>query len=80
MLNEAPKNLNPAETVEFLELSKAKISSSLERLEGELGWFIDKQDYANHEKPWHNSQDAIPRAIQKLAGIYPQAPPLKQER
>ncbi|GHU67492.1 hypothetical protein FACS1894184_07430 [Clostridia bacterium] len=42
---------------------------NLRRIEKELEWFTLKFDYRNHDKPWGTSKDALPRAIQKLAGI-----------
>ncbi|MDR1600018.1 MAG: DUF6062 family protein [Oscillospiraceae bacterium] len=45
---------------------------NLRRVEKELEWFTLKFDYRNHDKPWGESKDALPRAIQKLAGVNPQ--------
>ncbi|MDR1262242.1 MAG: DUF6062 family protein [Oscillospiraceae bacterium] len=41
---------------------------NLKRVEKELEWFTLKFDYRNNDKPWGDSKDALPRAIQKLAG------------
>ncbi|OOO00084.1 MAG: hypothetical protein ATN35_09170 [Epulopiscium sp. Nele67-Bin004] len=79
-LSEAPKYLKAGEEMhKFYMISKTKLLQSLKRIESELDWFIDKHDYNNHDKPWKNSQDVIPRAIQKLSGIYPQADVLKED-
>ena len=37
----------------------------MKRVRDELDWFIDKFDYVNADKPWNNSQDALPRSIIK---------------
>jgi hypothetical protein len=41
---------------------------SLEELEKDLSWFTQKFDYRNQDKPWGNSKDALPRALQVLTG------------
>ena len=50
-----------------------------ERVKEELDFFISKFDYRNADKPWGNSQDALPRAMQKLQGFYPTDPVYKDE-
>jgi len=40
----------------------------LGRINGELEWFTLKFDYRNADKPWRNSKDALPRAINKYRG------------
>ena len=52
---------------------------NLERVKGDLDWFIAKYDYRNASKPWGNSQDALPRAMQKLQGFYPSDPVYKDK-
>jgi len=39
------------------------------RIQEEVNWFTKKFDYRNSNAPWGNSKDAIPRAIEKLAGF-----------
>lgn len=36
-------------------------------------------DYRNAGAPWGNSQDALPRSMQKLQGLYPSDPPYKEK-
>ncbi|OON92364.1 MAG: hypothetical protein ATN33_07470, partial [Epulopiscium sp. Nele67-Bin001] len=68
LIKDAPLYLNEEQTKEFFELSKRLLMDSLKRIEQDLDWFIVKHDHNNKDKPWNNAQDAIPRAIQKLAG------------
>jgi len=37
-------------------------------LEGDLEWFTLKFDFRNKDEPWKNSKDALPRALELLAG------------
>ena len=37
----------------------------MERVNGDIGWFIDKFDYRFKNEPWKNSKDALPRGIIK---------------
>lgn len=52
---------------------------NLERVKGDLDWFIAKFDYRNATAPWKNSQDAVPRAMQKLEGLHPADKPYKMD-
>ncbi len=79
LIKDAPLYLNSAQTEEFFKLSKRLLMDSLKRIEQDLDWFIVKHDHTNKDKPWNNAQDAVPRAIQKLAGIYPQEPIFKAD-
>lgn len=45
------------------------LRANLERLSGELGWFIKKFDYRFADAPWNGTEDSVERAIQKLAGL-----------
>ena len=53
------------------------MEENMKRLEEEVTWFCDKQDYLNRDKDWGNSKDSIQRAIQKLGGGYPADPVFK---
>ncbi|WP_070000313.1 DUF6062 family protein [Cellulosilyticum sp. I15G10I2] len=55
------------------------MEENLKRIEKDISWFIDKYDYKNSNADWKTSKDAIPRGIQKLAGIYVQDPPFKEK-
>lgn len=80
LIESAPYHLNEKEQDFFLTESQKKLQDSLARIEQDLSWFIDKYDYRNSHAPWKNAKDAIPRGIQKLAGIYVQDEPFKETK
>ena len=57
----------------------AQMMENLQRVQGDLDWFIDKFDYRNAGADWKNSKDAVSRSMQKLRGGYPADPPYKQD-
>ena len=44
---------------------------NLDRLQKEVSWFVEKNDYRNKDKDWGTSADSIQRGMQKCAGGYP---------
>ena len=48
----------------IISLNKVYLEN-MKRVRDDLDWFIDKFDYVNADKPWKNSQDALPRTIIK---------------
>ncbi len=50
---------------EFLDILNKIYFDNMERVNGDIGWFIDKFDYRFKNEPWKNSKDALPRAIIK---------------
>ena len=56
-----------------------KVEENLLRVKGDLDWFIAKHDYRNAGGDWKQSRDALPRTMQKIAGIHPTDKPYKQE-
>ncbi len=50
---------------DFLETLNNLYFENMERVNGDIGWFIDKFDYRFKNEPWKNSKDAIPRGIIK---------------
>ena len=55
------------------------MQSHLTRVKEDLDWLIAKYDYRNAGADWKNSRDALPRAMQKMQGIYPADPPYKEK-
>ncbi|HHW70719.1 MAG TPA: ABC transporter substrate-binding protein [Clostridiales bacterium] len=68
ILSMAVESLNEKKQKEFLDDIIPIQVENLERLDEELLWFTQKFDYRNQDKPWGDSKDALPRAIQKLSG------------
>ena len=40
----------------------------MDRIQEDISWFIKKFDYRYQNEPWKNSQDAVPRTVNKLRG------------
>lgn len=77
LLEIAPLYLDARTKTFFFEESRRLVLESLQRIEEDLSWFIDKYDYRNSDAPWKNAKDAIPRAIQKVGSVHVQDPPFK---
>ncbi len=75
----AETKLSSKQKEEFYPMLFSKMKENLKRIEGDISWFIDKYDYKNSDADWKNSKDAIPRGVQKLAGIYVQDPTFKEK-
>lgn len=50
---------------EFLDALNKVYFENMERVNGDISWFIDKFDYRFKDEPWKNSKDALPRGIVK---------------
>jgi hypothetical protein len=68
LLTGSKKYLSPKQAAIFTDnLVKIQLEN-LNRLQEEVNWFTKKFDYRNVDAPWGNSQDSLPRSIQKLVG------------
>jgi hypothetical protein len=54
---------------EFVQVTNRLYIENMERVLGDLEWFINKFDYRYEKEPWKNSKDALPRALVKLNGV-----------
>lgn len=68
LLEKAYDGLNASLYTELVLLLFKKQTENLNRLSDEVEWFTKKFDYQNKDKPWGNSQDCLPRAINKIKG------------
>lgn len=64
----------------FYEVLFSQMETSLERLDEDISWFIDKFDYQNKDADWKNSKDALQRCMQKLTTGYPADVPYIKNR
>ena len=64
----APQELPAKEVGPFMEMLCRLMESNMERMQEDISWFIKKFDYRFTNEPWKNSQDAVPRAVNKLRG------------
>lgn len=67
LLENALLNLSGAKLDEFIAVTNKIYMENMERVTGDLEWFIDKFDYRHKDEPWKNSKDALPRSIVKTA-------------
>ena len=77
LLDEAPEHLKAATLEDFEKTLFDVQSRNLDRIAEDVSWFVEKFKYENRDKDWKESKDAIPRAMQKLAGGYPADGPYK---
>lgn len=68
LLRMAPQEL-PAKAVgPFVSMLTELQNANFDRMQEDLSWFIKKFDYRFLDEPWKNSQDAVPRTVNKLRG------------
>lgn len=79
MLEAAEDQLPASQREWFYPAMYRLMLENLERVKGDLDWFINKFDYRNASAPWNNARDALPRAMQKLQGLHPSDPAYKSE-
>ncbi|MCC8168708.1 MAG: DUF6062 family protein [Clostridiales bacterium] len=70
----ADKNLSQSELEDFYHVMLPQMEKNLDRIYGDVSWFIEKYDYKNKDADWKDSKDAIQRAMQKLKGGDPSLP------
>ena len=63
----APEKLSKSQCDEFTEALNKVFFDNIERVNGDVSWFIDKYDYRYKDAPWKNSKDALPRGITKTS-------------
>ena len=79
LLEMAEDHLPNAQREWFLNTVPNLMFTNMARVKEDLDWLVAKYDYRNASKPWGNSRDALPRAMQKLQGLYPADPIYKNE-
>jgi len=73
----AEDKLSDKEKAEFYPTVFRLMQENMERVQEEVSWFVEKNDYRNKDKDWGNSADSIQRAMQKCNGGYPADPVFK---
>ena len=77
VLEVAPQYLNDKQQNELRDLLFAQMETNLDRMIDQLEWFQKKYDYRYREADWNGCEDAVQRAMQKIAGGYPADGPYK---
>ena len=80
LLKMAPDKLPNAQRDWFYPTVFSLTQDNLARIKADLDWFVAKHDYRNSGADWKNSQDAVPRTMQKLEGRHPADPPYRNDR
>ncbi len=68
LLEGACNYLKGSKRSEFMVALMSMQLVHMDRIREEVNWFTQKFDYKNQNAPWKNSQDAIPRSIEKISG------------
>ena len=71
LIETAEDKLTDDEKKEFYPKAFSMMQDNLDRLQKEVSWFVEKNDYRNKDKDWGTSADSIQRGMQKCAGGYP---------
>ena len=79
LLQEAENHLPESQKEWFYTTAYRLMCENIERVRNDLDWFVAKYDYRNASAPWGTSQDALPRTMQKIQGLYPSDPPYKEK-
>lgn len=69
LLRAAELKLKQSELKSFYNVVMPIQQDNLNRLIDEVDWFIQKFDYRFQDEPWKNSQDSVPRSIQKVSSV-----------
>ncbi|WP_024293132.1 DUF6062 family protein [Lacrimispora indolis] len=78
LCSRADEHLNDRERKEFYPVIFKLMEENMERISGDIDWFIEKFDYLNKDADWKQSKDALQRGMQKIRGAYPADPAYKQ--
>ena len=77
LIEAAENKLTDEEKKQFYPVTFKLMQENLLRLQKEVEWFVEKNDYRNADKDWGNSADSVQRAMQKCNGGYPADPIFK---
>lgn len=77
LIEAAEDKLSDEQKKEFYPKAFSLMQDNIDRVQKEVAWFIEKNDYRNKDKDWGNSADSIQRGMQKCTGGYPADPIFK---
>ena len=69
LIGAAEPALNKKHLKDFITTVVYVQQKVMQKLEGDLEWFIQKFDYRNTNASWRNSKDALARAMAMLKGV-----------
>ncbi len=79
LMETAEEKLPAAQEAWFYQTVPALMEKQLLRVKGDLDWLVAKYDYRNAGAPWGQARDALPRAMEKLAGGHPADGPYRED-
>lgn len=79
LLEAAHHKLPNAQREWFYPTVLTLMRDNLDRVKGDVDWFVGMFDYRQAGKDWKNSRDAVSRGMQKLQGLHPADPPYKMD-
>ncbi len=71
LVETAEDKLSEDQKKEFYPQVFALMQDNIDRVQKDVSWFVEKNDYRNRDKDWGSAADSIQRAMQKCAGGYP---------
>lgn len=71
LVETAENKLTDTQKTDFYPAAFSLMQENMERLQQEVSWFVEKNDYRNKDCDWGTSADSIQRGMQKCAGGYP---------
>ena len=79
LLEQADEKLPNSQREWFYQTVVQLMQDNLERVKGDIDWFVGMFDYRQAGAGWKNSKDAVSRGMQKLQGLYPADKPYKTD-
>lgn len=80
LIEAAEDKLSDEQKKQFYPEVFSLMQENIDRVQKEVSWFVEKNDYRNKDKSWGNSADSIQRGMQKCAGGYPADPVFEAKR
>lgn len=80
LIEACEEGLGEKEKGEWFPVLFELTEKNLERVQGDINWFIEKYDYRNQDADWKDSKDAVQRTMQKIVGGYPADPVFKNQK
>ncbi len=74
LVENCERELGKKEQEQLFPILFEQMNGELDRIQEDIDWLIEKYDYRNADKDWKNSQDAVQRTMQKIAGGHPADP------
>ncbi len=71
LMEAAEDKLSEEQKNTFYPVLFSLMQENMQRVQQEVSWFVEKNDYRNKDKDWGNSADSIQRGMQKCTGGYP---------